>query len=144
MNFVESISWGYKTLSDPPQGSMVCGASVMGEPHPNHKMQCFCEPHLPSDPKWCANGGEDCKCKGRVFLGNKASSSSSNTTFINMIHEPYTVKRLGTTQGSINCTAKAMGFDPNPGFDKHCYCDADLVYNETIIEEDLAAFEAKR
>jgi hypothetical protein len=63
MSFVESISWGFKTIVDAPQGSLMCGASVMGEPHPGHKMQCFCEPHLPSDPKWCANEGQDCKLK---------------------------------------------------------------------------------
>lgn len=144
MNFAESISWGYKTIADPPQGSLMCGASVMGQPHPDHKMQCFCEPHLPSEPKWCAHGGQDCKCKGRVFLGNYANANSPNLTFIDLVQEPYTEKRLGKTQGSINCSTKAMGFDPNPGFDKHCYCDADLVYAEAMITEDLAAFEAKR
>lgn len=37
-----------------------------------------------------------------------------------------------------------MGFDPNPGFDKHCFCDPDLVYYEDMINDDLAAFEERR
>jgi hypothetical protein len=57
-----------------------------------------------------------------------------------MITEPYTVKRLGKMQASIACNVKAMGFDPNPGIQKHCYCDGDLVYDETHIEDDLAEF----
>lgn len=128
MSFVESISWGFKTIVDAPQGSLMCGASVMGDPHPGHKMQCFCEPHLPSDPKWCASEGQDCKCKGNVFFGQKSNDHNTNLTFIEMIHEPYGVKRLGKTQGSMNCSNKAMGSDPLPGFDKHCFCDGDLVY----------------
>lgn len=144
MAFVEAISWAYKTIADPPQGSLVCGSSVMGEPHPGHKMQCFCEPHLPREPHWCAKQGQECGCKGRVFLGNAASAASPNTTFEEMLTEPYTVKRLGATQGSLTCSVKAMGFDPNPGMDKHCYCDGDLTYNQTLIDEALDAFEAKR
>lgn len=114
---------------DPPQGKLACGASVMGEPHPGQQMQCFCEPYLPKKPRLCAKQGEDCQCKGRVFLGNAGSKSGGNTTFEEMLKEPYTVKKLGLTQGSMNCSVKAMGFDPNPGIDKHCFCDADLTYN---------------
>jgi len=134
MSFVESISWAYKTVADPPKGSLVCGHSVMGDPHPGQKMQCFCEPYLPKDPKWCAKQGKDCTCKGRVFMGNAASESTPNTTFDQMLNEPYVAKRLGANQGSINCSAKAMGSDPNPGIDKHCYCDADNTYNQTLID----------
>ena len=79
-----------------------------------------------------------------MFYGNYANAKTNNLTFIDLILEPYAVKRLGKTEGSVNCSNKAIGSDPNPGFDKHCYCDADLVYSETIIEEDLAAFEIKR
>lgn len=37
-----------------------------------------------------------------------------------------------------------MGSDPNPGMDKHCFCDGDVTYNQTLIQEDMDAFEAKR
>lgn len=144
MSFVEAISWGHQTIPDPPKGSLACGHSVMGDPHPGHKMQCFCEPYLPKEPKWCAKQGQDCTCKGRVFLGNVASESSANTTFEEMLKEPYVAKKLGQNQGSINCSSKAMGSDPNPGMDKHCFCDGDVTYNQTLIQEDMDAFEAKR
>lgn len=61
-----------------------------------------------------------------------------------MLKEPYVAKKLGQNQGSINCSSKAMGSDPNPGMDKHCFCDSDVTYNQTLIQEDMDAFEAKR
>jgi hypothetical protein len=143
MTFAEAISWKYRVLA-PPRGSLMCGASVMGEPHPGHKMQCFCEPYMPKKPKWCAKQGQDCKCKGNVFIGNAGSASAANTTFEEMLKDPYFVKKLGSSQGSMNCSTKAFGFDPNPGIDKHCYCDGDLTYNQTLIEDDLATFQAER
>jgi hypothetical protein len=143
MTFSEAISWKYKALT-PPKGSLVCGASVMGDPHPGQKMQCFCEPYLPKKPKWCAKQGQDCKCKGNVFIGSAGSASSSNTTFEEMLKDPYYTKKVGSAQGSMNCSTKAFGFDPNPGIDKHCYCDGDLTYNQTLIDEDLAQFQAER
>lgn len=144
MNFLEGISWKFSTIVDPPKGSLACGHSVMGDPAPGAKMQCFCEPYLPKKPKWCAKQGEDCNCKGRLFLGNAATEKSPNTTFEEMITQPYTTKRIGTTQGSLNCSVKAFGFDPNPGIDKHCYCDGDLTYKQHLIDEDMGEFEAKR
>jgi len=143
MTFAEALSWKFKVLS-PPKGSLVCGASVMGEPHPGHKMQCFCEPYMPKKPKWCSKQGDDCKCKGNVFIGSAGSSASANTTFQEMLQDPYYVKKIGLSQGSLACTTKAFGFDPNPGIDKHCYCDGDLTYNQTLIDSDLARFQAER
>jgi len=143
MSFTEAISWKYKVLT-PPKGSLVCGAAVMGDPHPGQKMQCFCEPAMPKKPKWCAKQGQECKCKGNVFIGSAGSASSANTTFEDMLKDPYFVKKVDAAQGSMNCSVKAFGFDPNPGIDKQCYCDADLTYNQTLIDDDLAEFQAQR
>lgn len=37
MSFTESLNWKFKVLT-PPGGSLMCGASVMGYPHPGQKM----------------------------------------------------------------------------------------------------------
>lgn len=94
MSFSEAISWKHKIIT-PPSGSLVCGSSVMGDPHPGQKMQCFCEPRIPRKPKWCAKEGGDCKCQnGNLFLGSAGSEKSGNSSFVEMLKDPYTMKKI--------------------------------------------------
>jgi len=96
---------------------------------------------MPKHPKWCAKQGKDCRCPGgNIFIGSAGSASKANTTFTEMLTDPYFVKKVGKSQGSMNCSVKAFGFDPNPGVDKHCFCDVDMTYNQTLIDQDLAQF----
>lgn len=108
-------------------------------------MQCFCEPRIPRKPKWCAKEGGDCKCQnGNLFFGSAGSKTSGNSTFVEMLKDPYTSKKISGSQASLPCSSKAFGFDPNPGISKHCFCDADKTYNQTLIEQDMARFQAER
>jgi hypothetical protein len=75
-----------------------------------------------------------------MFMGNVASSSSANTSFDEMLALPYAHKTLGPMKSINNCSVKTFGFDPNPGMEKHCYCDADVTYNVTLVQEDLAGY----
>lgn len=46
--------------------------------------------------------------------------------------------------GSVQCTDKTFGFDPQPGYAKQCFCD-DIEYEDAeCIEEELAYWAEQR
>lgn len=133
MTFAEALNWEF-IQSKPKNGSAWCGNTPSNNDFgQNFTVQCFCESPLPNLPVKCANEGEDCECKGRVFYGPKTDpKKNEDIEFEVMVNISYAHK-MSTT--SLGCNNKVFG-DPTPGLSKACFCDADLSYTQDEIDYD--------
>jgi hypothetical protein len=107
--------------------------------------QCFCEHPIPRKPRKCANEGGDCGCpsNGRVFYGTKATATSAEASFMDMVDTPYAHKSA-KNNGPTPCKNNFFEGDPLPGISKQCYCDGDNWYPRAEMDIDLAQFAAKK
>jgi hypothetical protein len=91
------------------------------------KKQCWCEKAYTYQPHHCAEEGGDCKCKGgNVFFAHKFNPlhTSKIADFEEATSEGFAVVEANNTN-SVSCSAASFeGYDPLPGYLKHCYCDS--------------------
>lgn len=84
-------------------GSLQCSAETFGTDPSGlgAKNACYCKQSFTK----CADEGEECTCNGAVQFGVEGHWT-----------KPHDVN------GTVQCTADALGGDPKPWFRKACYC----------------------
>lgn len=87
--------------------------------------------------------GGACQCQGgNVFYGLLEVDGMSPAGFDEMYGDSFAVKY--NVSGTIDCTEKAFGVDPQPGKAKQCFCDDIQQEDEESIEAELAYWREQR
>ena len=107
------------------QGSVDCILSGgQADPEPGFSKHCICAPVAPKVCKY----GAVCDCgANNVVLGKEyfgpPPGDGSETSTVSQMETIGDVLVLG--QGSVDCFRSGGQADPEPGFSKHCICEAD-------------------
>jgi hypothetical protein len=71
----------------------LCRNSVFGDPQPGIRKMCFCEPPRETPITRCGLQGEDCACKGNVFIGKLDIDGVEPAPFASMMELPFDFKQ---------------------------------------------------
>ena len=128
-------------------GKGQCSNSILGDPLPGIRKQCWCEPWESFPPTHISVEGdtkvqEKCPTGKYVYFGRYKDDKQTVLDFEGMTKEGKYL-RMKNQDDKTTCSNGSFKENPQPGIQKQCFCDLSDIIKDSEYNEHKSVWEQK-